>query len=461
MKKIYTLIIFAGASAGLSAQSINKSDRPIIEKTIPYTHLRSAERMLLSPDTTGIVNYTDFLPQFAAMFGPVFYSYTSGGYLFGNNGDSINVCAQGYSNLNNTPIRILGVLLWFAAKESDAGSSPTSKIVVKAWGVSPNKAYNTDSSGIFNNTVTNWPGPNTANNAPDASADILYTNIDTSTMGNFTYVNFAVPPVYAGDFAVGVDFSTLAAGDTVGLVSDGVGDAYNMDYAYHLYQNKWFVTDQLFSPPASSYYGSGMLDNNIAIWAVIDTALCFSHYTTAYDSTLNTFSLTVDPTTTAFATGYHWDFGDGSTSTLPAPTHIYTIDSLYNVCLKIYTAAGDSCEYCHVIGIDSLGNVIRTTPGFILNVTNPTTVSVIDIPNENTTFTIYPNPFNSHTTLSFSNEQNKTNIIITDILGKEVKSTNFSGKQYTIEKEEMKPGIYFVKTIDAQKHLCIRKIIIQ
>ena len=312
-------------------------------------------------------------------------------------------------------------------------------------------------SGTLNNTVKNWAGPSTANNAPDASADILYANIDTSL--HFTYVNFAVPPVYAGDFAVGVDFSTLAVGDTAGLVSDQANDALNLDYAYTLYHNQWFVTDQMFSVAAGPSFGSGGLDNDIAIWAVIDAAPCFSHYTTTYDSVLNTFSLNVDSVTTAFATGYHWDFGDGSTSTLPAPTHIYAVDSLYNVCLKIYTATGDSCEYCHTIGFDSLGGVVRTG-GFILNVINHSTLSVKDIPTENT-ITISPNPFYSQTTLSFSNEQTKTNIIITDILGKEIRSADFSGKQYIIEKGEMKPGIYFVKTIDLQKHICNKKIIIQ
>lgn len=459
MKKIYSFIVLAGISASMSAQLTDKSDRPYIEKTIPFSHLPSAERML-SPDTTGLVNVSDFIPQFAPTGGTVIYRYTWGGYVFGNNRDSINVCAQGYANLNPIPVRVMGVLLWFRKKESDAGSAPTSKVVVKAWGVSANHAYNTDGSGTFNNKVLNFPGPTTANNAPDASADLLFKDIDTVySYSNFNYVSFAVPPVYGGDFAVGVDFSTLAAGDTVGLLSDMRGSAYNQDYSYHFCKNKWFVTDQLFSTAAAPDFGSGALDNDIAIWAVIDEAHCDSHYITTYDSVLNTFKLNVDPLTATFATSYRWDFGDGGTSTLPSPTHIYTIDSLYNVCLKTYTASGDSCEYCHTIGIDPSGKVIRTT-GFKLDVINPATVSVKDIAHENT-ITISPNPFNSQTTLSFSDEQNKTTIILTDILGKEIRSTTFSGKQYIIEKGEIKPGIYFVKTINAEKYICIRKIIIQ
>ena len=452
MKKFTLIIVIAGISANLSAQSIDKSNRIIIKKTIPFTPTTKVNRSF-GTDTTGLVNYTDFLPQFAPT-GPAFYSYAAGGYLYGNNADTVNVCAQGYMNLNNTPIRILGVLLWFGAKQSDAGSSPTSKVEVKAWEVSPNKAYNTDGSGTFNNTVANWPGPATANNTPDASADILFTNIDT--MVNFTYVSFAVPPVYVGDFAVGVDFSTLAAGDTVGLVSDAANDAYNQDYAYQIFQNKWFVTDQIFSPPGAPDYGSGMLDNNIAIWAVIDTALCYSHYTTAYDSLLNTFNLVVDPITTTFATSYNWDFGDGSTSTLPAPTHIYTVDSLYNVCLKIFTAAGDSCEYCHTIGIDSMGNVIRTTPGFILNVINPTTVSVNDIANENT-LSIYPNPASENITINFSSTSKHISIKIYDATGRLVKNIeNVKSGENTINISELESGLYLINVNDGKSSVTKR-----
>jgi hypothetical protein len=455
MKKIYTLIVFAGISTSLSAQLTDKSSRAFIERTLSFTYSPSVER-ILSPDTTGKVNYTDFLPQFSPTGSAVIYGYTGGGFVYGNNVDSINVCAQGYANLTHVPVRILGVLLWFGGKQSDAGSAPTSKVVVKAWGISPNNAFNTDGSGTFNGTVANWAGPATGSNAPDASADIPFTTIDTL---NFNYVSFAVPPVYGGDFAVGVDFSTLAAGDTVGLVSDQQNDAGNLDYAYQLYQNKWFVSDQLFSPAAAPALGSGVLDNNIAIWAVIDTAQCFSHYITTYDTLLNTFNLNIDPVTTTFATGYHWDFGDGSTSNLISPTHVYAVDSLYNVCLKAYTGTGDSCEYCHIIGFDSLGGVSRTT-GFTLHVIPPATVSVKDALNE-TTMTVSPNPFSSQTTLLFSNEQTNTSIVITDILGKEIKSASFSGKQCIIEKGEMKPGIYFVKTIDLNKHTGVRKIVIQ
>ena len=48
-----------------------------------------------------------------------------------------------------------------------------------------------------------------------------------------------------------------------------------------------------------------------------------------------------------------------------------------------------------------------------------------------------------------------------DILGKEIKIMLFSGKQYIIEKEDMKAGIYFVQITDEKKNTILKKIVIQ
>jgi hypothetical protein len=74
---------------------------------------------------------------------------------------------------------------------------------------------------------------------------------------------------------------------------------------------------------------------------------------------------------------------------------------------------------------------------------------------------IYPNPFTTQTTISFSKEQRNTTIKITDILGKEIKSINFTGKQLLIDKGTMQSGIYFVQTIDENKNVTNSKIILQ
>lgn len=251
----------------LSSAAVAQSDagKANVSKTLPLSNHSTNARTIICPDTAGWANFTDFLPEFAANSGQaVFYSYTGGGYIFGNNvsTNGLRIVGQGYDNLNSTPVAVTGVLAWFGGKQSDAGSSTTSHVTFTGWDMAPNKAYNTTGSGTFNSTVANWDGPT---GSAKCTGDLLFSDIDT--MNNFNFVPFTAVGHFAGDFAMVMDVTPLAAGDTVGLVSDSQNDANNLDFTYHKIGTKWYVTDQLFSPAASG--GSGSLDNDIAMWPVL------------------------------------------------------------------------------------------------------------------------------------------------------------------------------------------------
>jgi hypothetical protein len=187
---------------------------------------------------------------------------------------------------------------------------------------------------------------------------------------------------------------------------------------------------------------------------------CFASFSISFDSTQNTFDLTVDSISVAKALDYYWNFGDGTTSTLPTPTHAYTKDSLYNLCMTLHTIEGDSCTYCHFIGVDTSGNIIRNG-GFTLNVHNNSITTNISQSNLNeNNIVVYPNPFNLETTILFSKEIKNTKVGLVDILGIKINEINFTGKQLIIEKGEMKNGIYFLQIIDDNNNIVNRKIII-
>ncbi len=74
---------------------------------------------------------------------------------------------------------------------------------------------------------------------------------------------------------------------------------------------------------------------------------------------------------------------------------------------------------------------------------------------------VFPNPFLSQTNIAFKEEQTNTRITITDLVGKEIKTTHFSGRQFTLQNEGMSSGVYFVQTTDAKQHSFIQKILVQ
>ena len=71
---------------------------------------------------------------------------------------------------------------------------------------------------------------------------------------------------------------------------------------------------------------------------------------------------------------------------------------------------------------------------------------------------IYPNPFTSETTIYFSEEQKQKVVKILDVLGKEMKTINFSGTKLIIEKGTMKKGVYFVQIMNENKSVLSKKI---
>jgi PKD repeat protein len=55
---------------------------------------------------------------------------------------------------------------------------------------------------------------------------------------------------------------------------------------------------------------------------------------------------------------YGWDFGDGGTSTQQSPSHVYTANGSYNVCLTVSNVSGQGfvCDTVVVTGVSSVNN---------------------------------------------------------------------------------------------------------
>ena len=80
---------------------------------------------------------------------------------------------------------------------------------------------------------------------------------------------------------------------------------------------------------------------------------------------------------------------------------------------------------------------------------------------ESSYFSVAPNPFSSHTVITFSKRQKNTTVKIIDILGKVNKTIHFTGEQLIIEKENMEAGIYFIQTTSENNRTNNIKFIVQ
>ena len=102
-------------------------------------------------------------------------------------------------------------------------------------------------------------------------------------------------------------------------------------------------------------------------------------------------------------------------------------------------------------GIYSFGGSLYAVGSFTTAGTTPanriaklvTATDVTNLISGRVSINIFPNPFSTHTTFTLSKEVKNTLLKIYDLSGKAVKIINFSGKQITLERENLSSGIYF------------------
>lgn len=239
MKKTYTLIAAIAFTLAANAQT----------RAVSITTLLSPVGVpTFSADRTPTDTLVGFSWTNNSAAGPQLLGAQGGGFVCGNNGYGDKAKAQAFTNTLGS-VAVDGALIWFGAKEHDGSAPATSKITVKE--------YSLDGPGE-NNTATITTAPGTVN----ATVDVLFAAIDTGSTyadGASAYM-FATAPIAAGDFAIGVDFTTLGAGDTVGIVHSTDADAGTSDMSWE----KW--SDDTWH----SLLKAWPLDIDLFIWALVE-----------------------------------------------------------------------------------------------------------------------------------------------------------------------------------------------
>jgi PKD repeat protein len=166
------------------------------------------------------------------------------------------------------------------------------------------------------------------------------------------------------------------------------------------------------------------------------------------------FTKTLDPNdslnllVTNLATGnnlqYLWDFGDGNTSTLAYPSHIYSSIGVYNLCLTVT----DSITGCSSMFCDST-TVMRTTGIKTIHVVS-SSVGVKDIVKFDK-IKLFPNPTQHTFTINLGETQH-TQILVTSIEGKMMYNKVITNDNVIIDASKWTNGFYLVNVIIDNQH---------
>lgn len=145
------------------------------------------------------------------------YGASGGGYVIGNNGYGDKAKAQALMFSGDV---VIDELLFFFGGKTATSGDPASKVVAKVWAMDGTGTSSTSETAAAPGTTL-------------AAADININDVDTT--GAFT--SAMVGPLTASSVAVGIDVTTLAAGDTVGLTSTQFGTASSTDATWELWSD--------------------------------------------------------------------------------------------------------------------------------------------------------------------------------------------------------------------------------
>lgn len=300
---------------------------------------------------------------------------------------------------------------------------------------------------LYNFEATNNPNLTCIEVDDDVFSTAYWTNIDAGAYYDTSCTPCLIPCILTPDFNV-VDngngnytFTNTSTGtfnQTHWAFGDGnTSTATSPNHTFSA--NGTFVVVLTIN---DSTAGGSCMDyylDTIVVTGVVSPLQCAAGFVMYPDTVINNFVLVNSSSGTNLT--YLWDFGDGDTSTLQFPTHVYATSGPFYLCLTVDDGAGCNDMYCDSVGQNG---VVFKQSGFTINVIAPPIITEINTPMAKGNIKIFPNPTSSQLTIESGGLIiNKINI--TGITGRMVKT--IVPKTNVINVADLPCGIFFIQLI--------------
>jgi PKD repeat protein len=243
-------------------------------------------------------------------------------------------------------------------------------------------------------------------------------------------------------YPVTAGFSDVVSGDDVAFTNTSV-DATDASWDFGDGNTSTSINPVHTYTSNGSYTICLIASSACSADTVCDTVtLCPETLTAAFTSTGTDLDY-VFTNTSAGASQYVWDFGDGGTSTNGSPSHTFLTSGTYTVCLQAVNECGDTNEICNTITVT------------VTEINELTGVSSIEV---------YPNPFTESTTIMVQSTEleGQFTFEMIDVTGKVVATQSGDFNQsLVIQKNNLTPDLYFYRITQNGVKIGTGKLIVQ
>lgn len=245
----------------------------------------------------------------------------------------------------------------------------------------------------------------------DTYSNKLVTTIDIKQINGNEYIFFGEASGYSQTFSGASLPIGIIKTDKFGNSGCFERDTFATSYPIMVYDSVFTLQsyDEGFQSPSSTTTFFSPMQSYTH---------CFCSVTGGF-----TFTATGDTVeftnTTIGASSYTWNFGDGNFSNDFSPTHVYDTSGTFNVSLIVQDGICKDTVYATItiVGVKEIENPLN--------------------------FSVYPNPSFSENVQFTTTEHGSYQLIITDLTGKLIDKTNFTGKQHTYQSKQLSTGLYF------------------
>ena len=351
--------------------------------------------------------------------------------------DTVNIqlpCKAGFSlNINQNVVYFLNQAQNFTSILYDFGDGSSSN------SLNPTHIYQSNGTYIVSQSISN------DNGCSNVFYDTIFIRVTPPCGANFTS-NTTNDTTYFNSNSNSYNRLNFDFGD---------GTSSTLPNPFHQYTNSgnYRVSLKVYNDTTSC------IDSISKVITVSISTSCYANFSLALDTNNSKKLYLINNSSSDPSHSYFWNFGDGATSNLKNPTHHYSNNQAYNICITV-TDSLQNCisNFCDSVGLDSNGQILKSR-GFNLTVIDGSAIGIKEIPFLDG-IKIYPNPTSSILKIEVPNFSSQLNYNLYSIRGTLLKSSYLTASNSEIDLAGIIKGLYLLK-IDNKNKVIVRKIVKQ